>query len=218
MARWFPQWRAKTSFYRPALTIEESASLERVREARAPWRGPGVSFLWLGRWSAHKGTRRLSRFVRERLQARPMDRVTIAGCGELHGLPFPDEWLAQGRVRVIAGYPRSELGSLLAQHDVGLFTSDVEGWGISLNEMIESGMPVYATEAGGVSDLRELCPGCILPFPPPAQIDVNALRAGMVVSREYYAACDWDHVAVAYERWIREAAGSRPCTSRSQAC
>lgn len=39
-------------------------------------------------------------------------------------------------------------------YDAGLFTSEAEGWGLSLNEMLESDMPVFATEVGGVRDLR----------------------------------------------------------------
>jgi glycosyltransferase involved in cell wall biosynthesis len=64
-------------------------------------------------------------------------------------------------------FSRADLPLLLAEHDAGLFTSRAEGWGLVLNEMIESGLPVYATRAGGVDALRSVLGSFVQEFPPP---------------------------------------------------
>lgn len=208
MAKWLPFFRRRLSFYRPALSADEQSRLASIRRRRAPWIGPGVRFLWMGRWAPHKGIGRLIGFIRTRLAASPHDTVTIAGC-EPGGIP--EEWIASGRVRIVPEYGRADLPSLLESHDIGLFTSEVEGWGLSLNEMVESGIPVFATNAGGARDLSDACPGCISSFPPPVSIDVNALRARMTSLEPYYERLRWENVVELYEGLIRSRrAGDSP--------
>lgn len=170
-ARWmrerFPWTAPKLAVYLNALSQEDREALAAVRAARRPRTGGGVRFLWIGRWVAHKGPRRLVRFLAERGASHPGDTFTLAGCGAEALRECPPELVAAGRVRAVPSYARRDLPALLAEHDAGLFTSEAEGWGLSLNEMLESGLPVYATEAGGVPDLRPCYPQSLRPFPPP---------------------------------------------------
>ena len=162
--------------------------------------GPGVRFLWIGRWSHQKGAQRLTAFLRERMAAHPKDTFTLAGCGPAAARHLPAAWLRTGRVRLIPQFPRTALPDLLASHDAGLFTSKVEGWGLSLTEMLESGLPVYATEAGAVADLRPYFPGSLRPFPPPAEIAPACpedLRAN-----GYYERFSWPEIARSYEAQV----------------
>jgi glycosyltransferase involved in cell wall biosynthesis len=163
-------------------------------------RGGGVRFLWLGRWAAHKGTARLRRFLAARTVSCPADTFTLAGCGEAPARELPAEWLRAGRVRIVPRFTRAELPALLAGHDAGLFTSDVEGWGLCLNEMLESGLPVYATAAGAVADLLPYFPGALRPFPPPPQGDLPPAPPADLAANGYEARFHWDAIAAAYER------------------
>jgi glycosyltransferase involved in cell wall biosynthesis len=156
----------------------------------------------MGRWAPHKGVKRLAQFIGTRLEATSDDTVTIAGCGRIPEGPIARHLIASNRVRIIPHYRREELRSLLESHDVGLFTSDVEGWGLSLNEMVEAGLPVFATNTGGVPDMKAACDGCILPFPPPPSIDVNACRAQMMKRDPPGGRTGWDDVADLYEALI----------------
>ncbi|HVT58080.1 MAG TPA: glycosyltransferase [Thermoanaerobaculia bacterium] len=203
MRRRFPRWAPKLGLYFNTLPAEERVALADVRRGRrsAPAdTGRGVSFLWMGRWTPHKGTRRLREFVRERLAARPCDSFTLAGCGPAAERELPAEWLRSGRVRLVPAYTRAQLPPLLAAHQAGLFTSEVEGWGLNLNEMLESGMPVFATEAGGMSDLKRYFPSSLRPFPPPAEVDARPPED--IEANGYIATFSWPGIARSYERQL----------------
>jgi glycosyltransferase involved in cell wall biosynthesis len=174
--------------------------LAAVRDRRRPPRGPGVRYLWLGRWSPHKGAARLVRFLEQHCATHPADTCTVAGGGEepagaLAGLA------AAGRVRVVPRFSREELPELLLAHDAGLFTSTAEGWGLSLSEMLESGMPVFATREGAVPDLEPFFPELLRPFPP---VDPAAAlsHAGDPPGPGYDERFSWEAIARDYEAQV----------------
>jgi glycosyltransferase involved in cell wall biosynthesis len=196
MRRRYPDQGARLASYVCAPSAEDRAMLAEVRRARV--RRPeseGVRFLWIGRWAAHKGTRTLARWIEARAKSSPPDSFTIAGCGPWAERDLGPDWLRAHRVRLIPSFPRTELPGLLAAHDAGVFTSKVEGWGLSLNEMLESGLPVFATEAGAVADLRPFFPDSLKPFPPPERF---ALPPPEDLTG-YLARFHWDTVARGYE-------------------
>jgi glycosyltransferase involved in cell wall biosynthesis len=201
MSRRFPRWSGKLGFYVCATSPAESRAFAEVRARRRPRpREEGTRFLWIGRWSAHKGTRRLVRFVAERAAARPRDRFTLAGCGPAPERDLPAEWIGSGLVRIVPSYRRPELPGLLAAHDAGLFTSSVEGWGLSLNEMLESGLTVYATPAGGVRDLQPFWGPRLRPFPPP--LDAPEPAGPEPDLEDYFSRFSWPEIARRYEEEI----------------
>ena len=204
MKRWLPFLADKMSIYRPTLAQAERVRLAAIRGRRSAWTGPGVKFLWIGRWAAHKGIDRLTDFLNTRFAVAPADMLTIAGCGKLPEGAIAADLLRRGHVRVVAAFSRDELYGLLESHDAGLFTSHAEGWGFSLNEMIEAGLPVFATSAGAVPDLRRACPACLQPFPPPPAPDINGLRARMKLGDPYDALINWNGVVALYERLIED--------------
>lgn len=208
MRRRFPAWAAKTGSYVIAPPLGERQALAEVRRQRPEYPpGPGTRFLWIGRWAAHKGTRTLLDFLAERLPACPDDTVTIAGCGPAAERAVPAEWLRAGRVRLLPSFARAGLPALLASHEAGLFTSTVEGWGLSLNEMLESGLPVYATEAGGVADLRPYFPRSLRPFPPPGRIEPAPPED--LEANGYFQRFGWSAIARDYERQVLALSGKR---------
>jgi glycosyltransferase involved in cell wall biosynthesis len=198
MSRRFPRWRHKLGSYVGAPPPAERTALLAVRRQRlAKPAEEGFRFLWIGRWAAHKGTARLVRWIAERADAAPRDIFTLAGCGPAAERDLRPEWLRSGRVRLVPSFPRPELPALLAAHDAGVFTSTVEGWGLTLNEMLESGLPVFATRAGAVDDLQPCFPASLRPFPPPARIEpapLEDLEAGGYLQR-----FSWPEIARRYE-------------------
>ncbi|HSS50870.1 MAG TPA: glycosyltransferase family 4 protein [Thermoanaerobaculia bacterium] len=203
MVRRFPRWRPKLGSYVCAPSPAERPALAEVRRRRpARPEGEGLRFLWIGRWAAHKGTGRLVRWIAERVAAAPGDTFTLAGCGPAAERDLRPEWLRTGKVRLVPFFPRTELPLLLASHDAGLFTSTVEGWGLTLNEMLESGMPVFATQAGGVADLAPFFSQSLRPFPPPVRIEPWPLREDLEANG-YFARFDWTAIAGSYEEAVR---------------
>lgn len=185
--------------YVMAPSADEQRDLAAIRAARALGHPEAVRFLWIGRWAAHKGISRLVAFLDRRLRESPGDSCTIAGCGPAAERALPQDLLDRGRIRIVPSFSRAELGELLSGHDAGLFTSVAEGWGVTLNEMLESGMPVYATRAGGVVDLLPCFPHALRPFPPPpGPLDLDALDDPLATG--YYERFTWDRIALAYER------------------
>jgi glycosyltransferase involved in cell wall biosynthesis len=194
----FPGFRPKLRGYTCAPVPSERALLLKLRGSRldAP-PVQGTRYLWIGRWSAQKGTSTLLRYIHERLLRSSGDSLTIAGCGERARRDVPAAALHSGRVCVLPEFSRAELPGLLSRHDVGLFTSPVEGWGLSLVEMLESGMPVFATEAGAVDDIRRYFPASLRTFPPaaePLHREIEDLEANGYLDR-----FDWDRIAKDYE-------------------
>ena len=200
MRRRFPFWAAKLGMFVCATSPDEREALAAVRRQRqARLEKDGVRFLWIGRWTGHKGTGRLIDFFSARAAAFPADTLTIAGCGPTAERDIPEALLRSGRVRLVPSFQRTELPSLLARHDAGLFTSSLEGWGLNLNEMLESGLPVYATEAGGVIDLRPYFPGQLLPFPPAGR---PAVPLPDLAANGYFERCSWPAIARSWEAQV----------------
>ena len=204
MCRRFPWWRGKLGMYPNAIDDDERARLAAVRRGRKPPAGGGIRYLWLGRWAAHKGNDVLVRFVSRHLADHPRDRITIAGCGAQARSHIPRELLDAGRVQLVESYSRGELPALLASHDAGLFTSRVEGWGLTLQEMLESGMPVHATDAGAAHDLRHDFPRQLRAFPPePSQSSWEIDDP----PPEYFSRCSWPAIAAGWLAHVRDAIG-----------
>lgn len=197
MARRFPWWGGKLSHYFVAPSEEDRRALAKVRDCRSPRAADRLRFLWMGRWTPHKGPHALLDFIKRWHAERPQDTFTIAGCGAGAEQDCPAELLRSGALKIIPSFKRPELYALLAAHDIGLFTSRFEGWGLSLNEMLESGMPVFATRAGGAADLAGLGGVELLPFPPTEQALSN-VESGKTLPEIYFRELNWDRIALRY--------------------
>ena len=202
MTQWFPWWRGKLALYFNAVGDNERDALAKVRRNRVSSSRPGTRFVWLGRWAAHKGHDLLINFLKQRLKQCPQDSVTIAGCGTEVEKHLPPFLLHCGRVHIVPAYEHHDLPKLLADHDVGLFTSHVEGWGLTLQEMLESGMPVYATDAGAIADLRTEFPELVRGFPPGIGEQIE-IPDSSLVSQTYLKRFSWSAIAAGYLENIR---------------
>ncbi len=201
MKRWFPWWKTKLMSYLHGLSPADREALAKVRLQRQQHSGESIQFLWIGRWASHKGITELLEFIVKRAALRPQDTFTIAGCGSKAEEDSPPELLRSGKLKILPSFNRNELYSLLSDHNVGLFTSRVEGWGLSLNEMLESGMPVFATSAGGVPDLQPFFQEKLREFPPPLELNADILTSS-IFPENYYQVFSWESIAETYANSI----------------
>jgi glycosyltransferase involved in cell wall biosynthesis len=201
MKKWFPWWRNKLFSYNNALSKQEQTELVQIRIHRQNNLQQGIRFLWIGRWAAHKGIKELVNFIIQRAASHPQDTFTIAGCGTSAEKDIPPELIQSGKVKILPSFERSQLSDLLANHNIGLFTSRVEGWGLVLNEMLEAGMPVFATMAGGVLDLQPFFQDMLLPFPPPIQKISGELIKPQLMD-DYYSTFSWEITAENYVKFF----------------
>lgn len=206
MKKWFPWWRNKFLIYLNTISKDEQIELTKIRLNRTQHKRQGIRFIWIGRWVPHKGVKKLVKFITQRTISNPQDTFTIAGCGDSPEQDFPSELIQSGKLKIITSFKRNELYSLLGNHDVGLFTSEVEGWGLILNEMLESGLPVFATQAGGVPDLQPFFK-TLISFPP--SVDFTPIFCECSQSLEgYYAAYNWEKIAEIYAEVLIKKLGS----------
>lgn len=199
MGKHFPWWKRKLRHYVNALSPGDQKALAEIRARRAHESGHnGIRFLWIGRWAPHKRSRELLNLVKDWSGSHPQDSFTIAGCGSAVEKDWPAELLRSGALKIVPSFTREELYRIASNHDVGLFSSRVEGWGLSLNEMRESGMPVYATAAGGVPDLAAFFKGYLKEFPPPKGHAIDVRAAADMSFDEYYRVFSWSSIARKY--------------------
>jgi glycosyltransferase involved in cell wall biosynthesis len=196
MKRMFPWWEDKLLLYFNALSRKDQLALDAIREQRLKSSWGVLHFLWIGRWASHKGVDDLIDFIERWSMLRPQDKFTIAGCGNQAEKDCPPELIRSGKLRVLPSFKRDDLYTLLAAHNVGLFTSRVEGWGLALNEMLESGMPVFSTKAGGALDLKEYFENGLNPFPPTLQ-SIRTLSQPSALNG-YYQVFTWEQIGRSY--------------------
>lgn len=197
MERYMPWWKKKLSHYVNALSKQDQYTLAQVRERRKKIDVEKIHCLWIGRWANHKGIKELTNYIENCIKLFPSFHFTIAGYGNEAEKSFSKNIIHSGRLLFIPSFSRDLLPTLLSEHDIGLFTSRVEGWGLILNEMLESGMPVLATETGGVLDLQSFFEKMIYQFPLldfPATFQTN-LKSEL---DRYYTVFSWEKVAEKY--------------------
>lgn len=196
LLRRLPELHEKLSTYRAAPPSADRDALRGVRIRRRPRPASDAHrrFLWIGRWTVHKGIRRLLAWIEVARLETSGSVVTIAGCGKLRDRRL-DSCVRRGVVEVVPTFSRADLPDLLARHDAGLFTSEVEGWGLGLQEMLESGLPVYAVEAGAVPDLRPWLAPLLRPFPPS---DAELAEPQPIDWEAYEKKFSWGRIAEEY--------------------
>lgn len=197
MAKWFPSLRGKLSAYYNTISENEQESLKKIRETRSIEQLPYIRFLWIGRWVRHKGIRELEDFINSWLLSSPQDCFTLAGCGDYETSKSLSRLNKVEQVSIVPNFDRSALLELLDSHNIGLFCSQVEGWGLCLNEMLESGMPVFATDTGGILDLKRFFGDNILAFPPNLQ-SINEVTSRSAFDDTYYNYFSWNSIANSY--------------------
>lgn len=211
----FPHLSGRLAGYVASPLPERRELLLRVRGARrasmpAERRG---RFLWVGRWTEQKGIHLLLSWMRESFGRDPAVRVTVAGCGEVRDRELL-AWARRGRVTLVPEFDVTGLAEMLGSHEAGIFTSPVEGWGLSIQEMLEAGLPVYACGAGAVPDLKPYFADQLRQFPPePGQWAKATVEVSPTLEEAYLQRFSWDTVGLEYLQQIervRERKSWRP--------
>lgn len=194
----YPGLIAKMSTYIAAPLPVRRASALVIRAARNPERrGAGRNrFVWIGRWTTHKGTEALVRWMVANAGESQTWTVTLAGCGLVNDRRIA-KLVASGRVEIVPEFASDDWVRLLGDQDAGLFTSQVEGWGLSLQEMLEIGLPVFATHAGAAADLEGYFPTQLRRFPPDLTAGPVSL-ASDPLSPDYLRRFEWRSIAREY--------------------
>ena len=157
-----------------------------------------VQFLFLGRMCQRKGTYDLvNAFAALPDAVRARARLTLAGDGDLEAIrklaePFGEQ------VRVLPWIDSAERERLLAQSDVFVLPSYVEGVPMALLEAMAAGLPAIVTPVGGIPEvLRNGVEGLMVE---PARVkELSAAMARLV---------DHDGERTAYGRRAHERARS----------
>lgn len=116
-------------------------------DARREGRGRGI--LFCGSWDNMKGIRYLTRAFSRLLESAPATKLTLLGGGvpAEHVLSaFPEA--ARRFVTVIPKVPEDEVMRQFRLHDLLLFCSTYEGFGMVVVEAMSQGLPVVATPVG----------------------------------------------------------------------
>lgn len=107
-----------------------------------------VRFLFVGQLIPRKGVPELL----DAFSQVPEGELYIAGAGRLR--PLVNRAVQGGRVTYTGHLDRSSLQRLYADSDVLVLPSRYEVWGLVINEALEHGLPIIATQAvGAVDDL-----------------------------------------------------------------
>ena len=146
------------------------------------------------------------------LQRRPDATLVLAGDGVCRASleRKAAELAITDRVRFLG--VREDIGSVLAALDVGAISSVREGTPLAAIELMAAGVPLVATDVGGIAQLTAGAAVLVPPSDPPAlaaALDAvlgdDARRASLIaLGRERAAAFDIDTVAVAYGKLYEE--------------
>lgn len=125
---------------------------------------PVYDVVLLGRIHAQKGVFDLPEIWAEVLRQKPGAKMLIIGEGP-HRPQLEEELARRGFGTSITrrgGVPEEEKNRLLAQSKLGLSLSYEEGWGLSVNEYLATGLPVVAYD---LPVFREIFPNLLLSVP-----------------------------------------------------
>jgi glycosyltransferase involved in cell wall biosynthesis len=130
----------------------------------APDSNPVYDVVILGRLHVHKGIFDLPEIWAEVLAKRPGSKLLIIGEGTHR--PLLEAGLeklgVRGSVTLTGGVPEIEKNRLLASSKIGLSLSFEEGWGLSVNECLATGLPVVAYD---LPIYNEVFPGLLVAVP-----------------------------------------------------
>jgi len=189
----------------------------------------GERLLWWGSWVERKGISALPRAFQIALRERPTLTLSLGGTGWKEGdllREFAPE--VRDRVKVLPFVTREEHKSLLLSHDVFVFPSLSEGFGLALLEAMATGMPAVTTFTGMAHDWLEHGRNCLLvPMSGPTALAREIIRlAGDAAlrtrigaaARETARALTWEEFGRrSREVYGREASAMRRSPQRPEA-
>lgn len=105
-----------------------------------------VKCLYVGNWSRRKGVELILELLARR------DDLTISHIGTIDDVAAPDH----PRLRLLGRLPPGQVAEQMRRHDLFLFPSLDDGFGMVLAEALASGLRVVASDASGGPDLAAI--------------------------------------------------------------
>lgn len=153
--------------------FREEARAERAMtdtESGRPGRDP-LRVLFVGGWIPRKGTADLIKGCMRTIEAGVHLSLTIAGTGKSEGEVLAEVPAAMRPLCTVYSHVANEqLPKVYAAHDVFVFPSLSEGWGIVIGEAMAIGLPVVVTPVGLGPELRDGVDALTIPLGSPEAI------------------------------------------------
>ena len=146
--------------------------------AAAPTTGSQVSIAIIGSYIFHKGVQYAASALNTLLPRYPGVRVTLLGAG-CNPRVVKADYAAevQDRIEVVSSYRNEQLPQLLRGHQIHLFPSLTEGFGIALLEAMSLGLaPVASAVPGPLEIIRDGHNGLLVRPRNPSQIEAALER------------------------------------------
>jgi glycosyltransferase involved in cell wall biosynthesis len=146
-----PQWRDGLAQIEPAARLRVAPNPVLVPAARAPLRGNRPTVVFLGMLTEAKGALDLLRAWPAVLERVPDARLVLGGAGDIDGLRAQAEAMGIGHAVELPGWVRGEEKAALLQ-SAWVFTlpSHAEALPMSVLEAMAAGIPVVASNVGGI--------------------------------------------------------------------
>ncbi|WGM31829.1 glycosyltransferase family 4 protein [Brevundimonas sp. NIBR11] len=128
-----------------------------------------IRILWWGSWTERKGRAYLPRTLELIAREVPEVTLTIGGCSsEKASILRAFGPAMASRVEVLPFVSRAQQSDIMDEHDVFLFPSISEGFGLALLEAMSRGMPCVTTYTGMYDWLEHGRNCCVVPMQAPS--------------------------------------------------
>lgn len=167
--------------------------------------GRGAGVLFCGSWSDVKGVPYLAQAWSEVVRQRPANLTVLGGGVDAATIAAAFEPAARAHVTVIDRVDEADVRRQYRRHDLLVFPSTYEGFGMVVIEAMSQGLPVVATPVGCVpSVVEDEATGLLVPPRDPNRLasallrllDEGALRARLgAAARARVAGMSWTRTA-----------------------
>jgi glycosyltransferase involved in cell wall biosynthesis len=165
--------------------------------------------LYVGRLEKYKGVQSLLNILPQLKRLTPNVNVKIVGTGSYENelRTLTSSLAVDGDVQFLRNIPQGELMALYASASAFIYLSQYEGLPVALLEAMAFGLPVIATNVGGIPDVVEPKEtGFLLNFPPNETELIEyiahllndpelAARTGLKAREKILSEFSWDNIA-----------------------
>jgi glycosyltransferase involved in cell wall biosynthesis len=167
------------------------------------------TLLYVGRLEKYKGVQSLLNILPQLKRLTPNVNVKIVGTGSYENelRTLTSSLAVDGDVQFLRNIPQGELMALYASASAFIYLSQYEGLPVALLEAMAFGLPVIATNVGGIPDVVEPKEtGFLLNFPPNETELIEyiahllndpelAARTGLKAREKILSEFSWDNIA-----------------------
>lgn len=147
-------WTTKSPVLVPCSAVGENdlALIDKLTSTNQNRLGSTTRFICVSRLVAGKGIENVITSFKKVLELNRDIELYIVGDGELFD-PIIAETEGLPQIKVVGFRPREEVFKMLAISDIFILASQSEGLPLSIQEAMAFGLPIIATNVGGIPDL-----------------------------------------------------------------